>query len=268
MTGKVALEEGFAAARNLTLDAACGDWCLWLDADEQMQTPARIHQLLRDGCCDGFALAQMHFSIDPAAVIGTDWPCRLFRKDSGGRFYGYVHEHPEVTKGKAIPHTYMRPETKFLHSGYVDEATRRARFRRNWPLLQRDIDENPDRTLNAFLMLRDIAQSIMFEVQQTDNHVLEHHPELARSGIKLFERVVKFRQIKMVVDCMQYYSLCCEVLQSGFDIDVSFKISHPSGRDLAAAVDLKGRVYSKDHFHQLLQLIQEESTKHYESQYL
>ena len=268
LDGKAALEDGFAAARNVTLDAMSGDWILWLDVDEDMQTPWGIHRLLRDGCCNGYALGQFHFAIDPPAVIGTDWPCRLFRRDSGARFHGLVHEHPEVRMGDAVPHTYMRPETKFLHSGYVDENTRRARFRRNWPLLQRDMELNPERKLNAFLMLRDIAQSMMFEMQQTQGHVLEGHPERARLGIKLFERVMSFRQIKMLVDCMSYYSLCCEVLQSGFEIDIKFQVAHPQARDLAGTVELKGRVYSREHLRQLLTLVTEESTKHYESQHL
>jgi hypothetical protein len=179
-----------------------------------------------------------------------------------------VHEHPEVKKGDAIPFTYMRGDIEFLHIGYVDEETRRARFRRNYPLLTHDMEQNPDRKLNAFLMLRDIAQSLQFEQEQTGGRVLEGQPERAQRGIELFEQVLDFKQIRLIVDSMPYYSLCVATIGGGFDVKLTMAVKHPGAQDLATSADITGRILSRAHLMRLLTIIHEESTKHYESKYL
>lgn len=267
---KPVLESGFAAARNVTLNAAVGEWVLWLDADEEVHNPWNLHRVARWGGNDGYCYPQIHYSADPPQVLTTDFPCRLFRRATGAQFHGVVHEHPETEKGKAIPYSTMRPDVKFIHAGYVDEETRRARYRRNLPLLKRDMESNPDRTLNRFLWLRDIAQGIMFEREQIGMGIAPEHRARAAEGVKLFGEMLHDDgvHLRMIVDSLQYYSFCNETLGQGFTSEVVFKCASPKAPDMAVNAEFKGLFASREHLSCLLNRFSQESTKHYEAKYL
>ena len=263
------LQTGFAAARNQTLDRAVGDWVLWLDADEEVQQPWNIWPLLRTAGVDAFSLPQVHYSVNPQQVLTTDHPCRLFRRSSGARFYGVVHEHPEVEMGKAIPFTVMRSDVQFLHGGYVDEETRRQRYRRNLPLLQRDAQENNGRGLVRFLLLRDVAQGIAFD-QEWRGHATPVHAEQAQRGIVLFEEMLESSEsLRMVIDAVQYYSACVTASgQRAFDADFTIKTVNPTAPDLSCSTQVSAKFCSTAHYKRLLQRISEEAIAKYDDKYL
>lgn len=266
--GLAALEHGFAAARNCSIESASGDWILWVDADEEIRDPWRLHMLARGSHHNGYGFAQIHYSADPPQVLTTDYPCRMFRNRKGIQFHGFVHEHPETKMGEAVKYSIARPEVKFLHSGYVDEETRRGRFRRNLPLLMRDRKENPERTLNKFLAIRDIAQGIVFELEQTGGRPMPDHAERAREGIAIMEQIAAEPQLKMLTDAMPYYSQCVVSSGvSGFDVDVSVKVDRPEAPGTAATMGLKGKFHSREFFAQVINKFATESTKVYESRY-
>jgi 2-polyprenyl-3-methyl-5-hydroxy-6-metoxy-1,4-benzoquinol methylase/glycosyltransferase involved in cell wall biosynthesis len=266
--GLVALEEGFDAARNLTVERACGDWILWVDADEEVRNPQNLWKYLRPSHHNAFGFPQVHYSSDPDQVLTTDYPCRLFRNGMGIKFYGVVHEHPEVECGKAIPRAALRHDVKFLHAGYVDEDVRRARYMRNLPLLHRDREKYPDRGLNRFLVLRDIAQGLMFEHEQTRGAVLEGHRERALQGIELFEQILDKDPTRMAVDSLQFYSHCVQTTGGGFEAEIDYTVATPQAPDLGCKMHFKGRFVSRDHYTKLMRKIEEEATRHYESKYL
>lgn len=266
--GAVALEEGFDLARNLTVERACGDWILWVDADEEVRNPQNLWKYLRPSQHNAFGFPQVHYSADPDQVLTTDYPCRLFRNHVGIRFYGVVHEHPETEPGKAIPRAALRHDVKFLHAGYIDEDTRRARYMRNLPLLHRDLEKYPERGLNRFLWLRDIAQGLMFEHEQTQGVVLEGQRERALQGIELYSKILEKDPTRMAMDCLQYYSHCVQTMGGGFDAEVTYKVATPQAPDLKCEMHFHGRFISRDHYTKLIRKIEEEATRHYESKYL
>jgi glycosyltransferase involved in cell wall biosynthesis len=255
--GLGAIEHGFDAARNVTIERACGDWILWVDADEEVRNPQNLWKYLRPSQHN-----------DPDQVLTTDYPCRLFRNNVGIQFYGVVHEHPEIEPGKAIPRSALRHDVKFLHNGYVDEDVRRARYARNLPLLMRDIEKYPNRGLNKFLLLRDTAQSLMFEHEQTRGVVLEGHRERALQGIALYEQILDKDPTRMAIDSLQYYSHCVQTTGQGFEAEVTYSVATPQAPDLACRMNFKGRFFSRAHYTKLIRKIEEEATRHYESNYL
>lgn len=266
--GVAAIEEGFDAARNLTVDRACGDWILWVDADEEVRNPQNLWKYLRPSQHNAFGFPQVHYSADPDQVLTTDYPCRLFRNRVGIKFYGVVHEHPEIEPGKAIPRSALRHDVKFLHAGYVDEEVRRNRYLRNLPLLHRDLAKYPERGLNRFLWLRDIAQGLMFEHEQTGGVILDGQRERALEGIRLYEQILDKDPIRMAIDSLQYYSHCVQTNGGGFEADVSYKVANQQAPDLACNMSFKGRFSTRDHYAKLMRKIEEEATRHYESKYL
>lgn len=266
--GLSALTDGFDAARNRTVEAAAGDWIMWVDADEEVQQPWNLWKYLRPSQHKAFGFPQIHYSTNPPGVLTTDFPCRLFRNRAGIQFYGLVHEHPEVEPGKAIPRSAIRHDVQFLHNGYVDEETRRKRYQRNLPLLHRDMEKYPARGLNRFLWLRDIAQGLMFEHEQTQGQVVEGQRERAQEAVALWEQIIEKDPIRMAIDSLRYYSHCVETLGGGFEAEVSYKVATQAAPDLACNMQFKGRFASIKHYELLMSKIHQEATRHYESKYL
>jgi hypothetical protein len=206
--------------------------------------------------------------MDPPRVLTTDYPCRLFRNDGKTQFYGVVHEHPERSPGEGIPFSTMRGDVSFLHNGYVNEPVRRARFARNLPLLKRDREKYPHRKLNKFLMLRDIAQGIQFELEQTGGQVLQDHPTRAQAAIDLWREMLVVDPTKMVVDALQYYSMCVQVLGGGFDSKFTFACSDARAPDQSVNMEVAGKFQNSDDLSKLLSKLQLEATAKYEEKYL
>jgi glycosyltransferase involved in cell wall biosynthesis/2-polyprenyl-3-methyl-5-hydroxy-6-metoxy-1,4-benzoquinol methylase len=268
MDGLPALEAGFDEARNLSIEKACGDWILWVDADEEVRNPWNLWKYLRPSQHNAYGFPQVHYSADPDQVLTTDFPCRLFRNRKGIKFFGVVHEHPETEPGKAIARSAMRHDVKFLHNGYVDEETRRKRYMRNLPLLHRDLQKYPDRGLNRFLWLRDIAQGLMFEHEQTQGVVLHGQKERAQEGIELWRQMVEKDPLRMIMDSLQFYSHCVATLGLGFDAEVTYRVAKDGAPDLACNTNFKGRFATQDDYSKLIRKIEQEATRHYDSKYL
>ena len=268
---KSARRDGFDEARNESIAKASGDWILWCDADEEVHTPWNLHKLARHSMHNGYGFGQVHYSVGPEAVLTTDFPCRFFRNRKGVKFYGVVHEHPETEMGKAVTHSIVRPEVKFLHCGYIDEDARRKRYQRNLPLLMRDRQKYPDRELNKFLYLRDLAQGMMFEQEQMGGRIAAEHVVRAREGIRIFEDLVATTQhMRMISDAMPYYTHC--VVTSGglgiFESEITIKVANPQAPALSVNTSIKGAFHSREFFKLLANRFIEEPTKHYADPYL
>lgn len=262
------IEVGFDAARNHTVDQSCGDWILWMDADEQMVGAQNIWRLLRPGAFNGYAIAQNHMSQAPAERISTDYPCRLFRRDSGARFYGVVHEHPEVEMGKAIPHTFQLGDVSICHYGYATEAHRRGRYQRNFPLLKRDLDKHPNRIINKFLYLRDLAQAIAFEGEQTGG-VSPTMVSSAHQCVDLFDKLIDTNpMMRMTLDAVPYYSTAVAILGGGFRVKLRVETSKEEFSGVSASADIDGLFHSRETYKRLLARIAQETTVNYEGKYI
>ena len=224
------LETGFDVARNKTLERAAGDWILWIDTDEVLHNPQRLRTLLRHNHFNGYSIPQHHFSVEPLGVQKTDYPVRVFRNNRGIRFFGRVHEHPETALNAGVGRVVIVDGVSVLHYGYTDETTRRGRFARNIDLLARDREDYPDRTLGKFLWVRDLAQMTMYDIERTGGRISDDMIGRARRGVELFRGEINEKNVRMIRDFAQFYSLLAEVLGgkqrtasiNGIDIDGVF----------------------------------------------
>lgn len=268
-TGEEALVSGFAQARNQSMSRACGDWILWMDSDEIFNGGFRLWRYLRPSNHNAYGTPQHHYSVDPPTVLTTDFPCRLFRATRNVKFFGLVHEHPEDAPGKAIDHSFLVSDLSFAHAGYVDEPTRRRRFRRNFPLLMRDIKEYPDRYLNRFLLLRDMAQMAQFSIESAGGAITGEALRFAEDGVGAFAELLNGKDIptRMVVDSLDYYGTCVSILGGGFDADVKLGVSYPDAPTLSVATSVKGRFKDKATFEAVVARVQREALSRCEEKY-
>jgi glycosyltransferase involved in cell wall biosynthesis/2-polyprenyl-3-methyl-5-hydroxy-6-metoxy-1,4-benzoquinol methylase len=262
------LDIGFAAARNLSIADACGDWVLWIDGDEILVHADRLGRYLRNNAFDGYAMKQHHFAIEPLGVQKTDLPCRLFRNRRGVRFFGTVHEHPEKEMNKGVGYALLIPDIDIAHSGYTTEVIRQARFQRNLPLLVRDREENPDRILGKFLWIRDLSQMCMWEAK----HIGKVSPNMisrARTGVELYETLLNDESVpvNMLQESTEFYSALVSILDQGA-MEVAYSIgtsklnggTHPEAPRTA-------RFIKPEHAEKLLARVYKDKVKPYESKY-
>ena len=208
------IKQGFAAARNATIEKATSDWIMWIDDDEVWQWPERLHKYLRPNLYDAYAVYQHHYSVEPASVIKTDMPCRIFRNNRGMKFFGHVHEHPEKKINDGPGQVYLLPDVAISHNGYATEEIRRKRFERNFPLMLRDREDFPKRWLGKMLWVRDVAHVNRYNMERGIGFSPENRAQ-SEQALAIWREIVTEGPGRMAVDSIQYYSEIVKTLTGG-----------------------------------------------------
>lgn len=258
---------GFDAARNLTIDRACMDWILWVDADETLENAEHIRKYLRNNCYDAYAIPQHHFSAFPASIIQTDFPARLFRRSDKVKFYGYVHEHAAQDMDGKFNKVMILPDVSIMHNGYSTEEIRRKRFERNFPLMQMDRKKYPERKLGKMLWLRDLSHSIRYEMERNGQRVTADMQARAREIVNLWRWIVS-KDLRMAKDSLPFYSHAVQVLGGGIHYAVNLGASVGNGGpNLAQQAPLDGMFLDVADIQALTDALVKESTDHYIKEY-
>ena len=259
---------GFDAARNISIEYATSDWILWIDHDEVMDNAWSSKKYLRPNQFNGYSIKQHHFTIDPPGILKTDLPVRIFRNHKGIRFYGVVHEHPEITMNNGLGNVMLLAEAAIGDHGYQNEVIRRNRFRRNINLLVRDREKYPERLLGKFLWLRDLAQMCQYEAEGNGGQITPHMLQRAQMGIDIWEELIRTKQTRLCIDGLDFYSTLCRIIGDGFDYGFAVDASklnggaHPEKQPI-----ISGHFRKLDHVRQLMDSIITERTENYESKY-
>lgn len=131
----------FAAARNLALERASGDWILYIDADERRVAGDReaLDPLLRDP-----RVAALTVRFRPASGFTRYHEIRLFRNRPELRFRGAIHEShlPALRELMLAERSIVGDSAVALdHLGY--DVERPDKHRRNLPLLEARLAAEP-----------------------------------------------------------------------------------------------------------------------------
>lgn len=132
--------DDFAAARNFSLEKASCDYILVLDADEYLDEEANLQQdLLSEK--DYYTFQIKNYKTGGHSF--SHQAIRMFRRESSIRYYGRVHEHPNILDSA---HKLKGGDAQTLihHVGYMDEiVAEKNKNERNFIYALKEAEENP-----------------------------------------------------------------------------------------------------------------------------
>lgn len=231
-----ALNGGFSEARNLVLDAAAGDWFCWIDTDEVLVGAEALHKYLEGGVFHGYALKQNHLMLDTPHTFDT--PVRVFRTQAAIRFYGCIHEQPQMgdCNGDIVPALQIN-DVQIAHTlGYLTERTRRQKcLERNMPLLVRDQQVFPDRLLGKLLVLRDHVNLATWNREAHGGALTPTAKRYYQQAIGIFEKYFadpahKFHQIGR-----PFYEAALQCVAGAREVEIAFGTEENGMRGRAKA---------------------------------
>lgn len=140
----------FADARNASLDAANGDWVLFLDADEYLEISS--HEALRRATAqadvEGYYLPIVNiYGNDQQPEQCRDLLFRLFRNRSEYRFCGIIHEQilNSILEKDQNAKVVIAQDVFIYHYGYLDsQIQEKDKINRNLVILEQQIKEYPN----------------------------------------------------------------------------------------------------------------------------
>ena len=212
--------EGFETPRNHTLPHLKMDWVLWIDTDEKLINSLGVSKYIRENIENGYGIRQHHFACDTS--FKPDMPVRLFRNrpmnGKSMRWYGMIHEHPELGLNEGPGPVVVLSDVHIAHVGYLIEGTRRQRFARNWPLLQKDMEKYPDRKLQKHFVCRDLMLLTTYDLQQNGGKVTEEIIQRCNMIVDLYRKHFLGQGKFCGTDTLQYYSQAMKLLGEGFEV--------------------------------------------------
>lgn len=187
--------DDFAEARNVALDAARGEWILYVDADERLAPTDRetVEHLLKDASEVAFRVL-----LRPQLRSTPYLEYRLWRHDPRIRFTGQIHE--KITPAiAAVAEADARPisdcDLLLTHVGYEGDQTHK--HLRNLPLLRAELPRDPNNLFNRHHLARVLRG---LDQQDEAEQVLRDAVELARRrpddalGVLVFTDLVRLRR--------------------------------------------------------------------------
>lgn len=128
--------DDFSAPRNFALSKAKGDWIVFLDADECLDKPETLKDIILKHK-DSIAILTPFVNFDDFGnVIGTTKCVRIFKNRCNLKYSGKIHEYLSI-KGKEGIAASIEDDIKVNHTGYSEsELARKQTHERNRRMLQ------------------------------------------------------------------------------------------------------------------------------------
>ncbi|MGP0051604.1 MAG: glycosyltransferase, partial [Solirubrobacteraceae bacterium] len=139
--------DSFSEPRNISFEAATGDWLISLDADQVLVSEDA--EVLRE--LTGHTWREAFYLVETSHVGEADDGCavvnhrlRVFRNRPEYRYKGRVHEQISHTLPLYAPGRVVQTPVRLQHYGYLKSVLdAKGKVQRNIKLLRLEVDENP-----------------------------------------------------------------------------------------------------------------------------
>lgn len=250
----------FSEARNIGLDAATGDWIVWLDADEIFADGdgARLRELAGRTWRECYRMDMVHYlgdADDGERAMHAPW--KLFRNRPEYRFKDRIHEQighafPGYLLGERFEHVPLRID----HYGYLGQVrVDRDKSDRNLKLL---LEQLADGDESAFMHFNLGSEYSVIATEEAQVKALEHfriayHKVTGDLNFKLqgFLPSLVLRYVRSLRGHQLYDEMdeACELIHAHFPnfTDVRYE-------QALAAFDRSDWPLAREHFERCLEL--------------
>lgn len=222
-------ENDFGKARNYSLAHATGDWILVLDADESIYSEdiQKLIDILEKTKANGIGLKFHNFiDEDSEENYNTHVGIRLF-KNHCFHYQGAIHEQL-IPISNDISINLETTDVRVRHYGYLKSNSGTKKRKRNIPIIEKLLDENPEDAFqlfnmgNEYMSDNDYNKALYYfeKAYKNKDTSLAYCPHL------IFRRAVCLNYLKRIDESLQ-------ILGEGIQI-------YPQCRDYEF---LRGRIY-------------------------
>lgn len=150
----------FARARNYSVDQASGDFIFWIDADEQLENGESIYKFITSDYYDGLLFKQKQCMSIQSHKMGINVDVmhdRLFKRNTGIRFTGVVHEYPSKNDNDFLgDKMFWQDYAWVLHYGLANQSLlKKKSIGRNAELIYKNVEAYPDKIFAKHYVLVD-----------------------------------------------------------------------------------------------------------------
>ncbi len=134
---QTAWQDDFSTPRNMAIDAATGDWIIFLDADEFFVNPKKVRTSI-EKFTGKDAILIPRINIDEASgnsEMSRDWCARIFKNAPHLRYRGLIHENITDIKHERLDYTFGNEDLTIYHTGYGSRVIE-SKLRRNLALIE------------------------------------------------------------------------------------------------------------------------------------
>lgn len=183
-------QDDFAAARNVALEAACADWILTLDADQQLDASARAAlaaAVRRQDCLAQLVTIRL---LGPPHADGSQHvvqhlpSLRLVRRDPRIRYRGRVHEDVADSLCDIGSHHWPESGVTVTDHGYVQPDARQRKLARNLALLRQAHAEQPEALYLAYKLAISLPPDAVAERAQVLERALRQACTLPAQALR------------------------------------------------------------------------------------
>jgi len=175
-------QNDFAAARNVGLQAARGEWIFWMDSDETLIAPATatFRQLLQRP-----EMLAYYVTIEDQAGVAAMSPRQhpsLYRRRHEIRYHGRIHEHFEPPLEILAEQMRMKVSAspvRLTHTGYQLER-RSQKLQRNIALLELELADRP----GQLYYLIELGRSLLLSGQTRGHAILAESAQIIQPALR------------------------------------------------------------------------------------
>ena len=210
----------FSEMRNITIEYARGTWIFIIDADEVLVDEGPIINFINGPQKDNVVGAAI-FLKNAKNYEGTEFGAelitpRIFKKSSGIRYEGAVHNLP-IVKGKLL-----ELNSTLHHFGYIqsDDALMEIKFTRTKKLIEESLQKDPDNIYYNFQL--SVTYDMHKDFEEAYKQIKKTYNKIVNLGFSLQSYLYIYSSYAKVAMSMEYYSEVVKICEEGIGLNEEY----------------------------------------------